>query len=278
MNCVRAVLPFSHDNSFPRFSFSFFFKPPRAFFYFYFYLDRQDQMASSAAVTLIQLEISSDGVCKSEAAISFRRQVVLELSNMFEAVCKDGPQSASDCNYAARRTTRFHSQVTPTVSIRAYFYRIIHYAHPSTEALINVGVQIERLYNHAMKIGDMDAVCLVTMHRLLGIALMVQAKFDDDFIYSNAFMSRVLGMQLAEVNQLEIDFVHLVEFNLWIQPNAQRLFLLECLQISSWPRERVLVIRGEEETEASITSDTGQSISNSSHEPDLLLPGVVPDR
>ena len=74
------------------------------------------------------------------------------------------------------------------------------------------------IYLERMKKRD-PGVCLVSTNfqRLFLIAVMVAAKFLDDFYYSNKHWAEVGGITLAEINRLEIEFLFRMGFSLHMQ-------------------------------------------------------------
>jgi hypothetical protein len=211
--------------------------------------------AVSTPVTAISLACV-DEPCAKDAPTSLRFEVVQALSSLLEAICAHGPQTIN-----LQRLTIYHSRAIPAVSIRAYLVRIVRYATPSTEMLINVGVQIFRLFEQAQ--ADNDPFSL---HRLLGVALLVQAKFDDDFFYNNEYIGAVLGLGLAELNRLELDYLELIKFHVWIQPEHQALFMRDYLAVGAWPADNASDVNdasriqadspADEKTETSPTTST----------------------
>lgn len=51
------------------------------------------------------------------------------------------------------------------------------------------------------------------MHRLLLAANVVSAKYLDDFFYKNSFYANVGGVSLKIINELEAEFMALINFN-----------------------------------------------------------------
>lgn len=56
------------------------------------------------------------------------------------------------------------------------------------------------------------------IHRLLITSVMIAAKFFDDHYYDNRHYSQVGGVPKEEMNLLELEFLFLLEFNLYVDP------------------------------------------------------------
>lgn len=55
-------------------------------------------------------------------------------------------------------------------------------------------------------------------NRLLITGIMLAAKFYDDQYYNNEYYSRVGGITKKEINELEIEFLNYINFNLYVDP------------------------------------------------------------
>lgn len=55
--------------------------------------------------------------------------------------------------------------------------------------------------------------------RLLITSIMLAAKFFDDRYYNNEYYSKVGGITNNEINLLEREFLHYINFRLYIAPN-----------------------------------------------------------
>ncbi|RKO97397.1 hypothetical protein CXG81DRAFT_10288, partial [Caulochytrium protostelioides] len=54
------------------------------------------------------------------------------------------------------------------------------------------------------------------VHRLLISGIMVSVKFLSDIFFTNNHISRVGGLPVAELNHLEIEFLKILRFNLFV--------------------------------------------------------------
>jgi hypothetical protein len=115
---------------------------------------------------------------------------------------------------------RFHSACAPKVSIGDYLKRIHKFFQCSDECFVIALIYIDR----ASKVSPTAVVCDVTVHRLLSAAVMLAAKFQDDFYYSNAHYAKVCGMTNKEANMLEEKMLGLLEWKLNIQAEVYELY------------------------------------------------------
>jgi len=118
--------------------------------------------------------------------------------------------------------TEFDSVEVPKIQLNAYLNRFLTYAKLKDEILIVTVILLDRLLtsNRTIKLNSYNC------HRLLSTAIVIAAKFGDDFFYNNAFMARVAGLSLEEINQLEICFLKRLKFNVYVNPQLFNLYKL----------------------------------------------------
>jgi len=107
--------------------------------------------------------------------------------------------------------TIFDAVVAPAISIRSYLRRIIKYIQCSSQAVILSLIYIDRLIERRA-----FAVTQHNAHRLLLSSILIAAKTFDDEFYSNGFFSQVGGILVEELNNLEMEFLFLLQFNTFV--------------------------------------------------------------
>lgn len=109
----------------------------------------------------------------------------------------------------------FKSKSIPNLSISSYINRLSLYCCFSDEVLIaamrNIFCVFEKMYS-------IFPITSLTIYRIMLVNIMVTAKFYDDVFYSNLFYSKVGGITLSELNNLEVEFLNLIGFELYISP------------------------------------------------------------
>jgi len=120
--------------------------------------------------------------------------------------------------------TCFHTDRVPSISIGQYLERIAYYSDCSEECLISAVIQISRIYyseHSPLKINSLS------IHRLLLTSVLVNGKFHDDHYFNNAFFGRIGGVSAKEMNVLEVEFLALVAFDLFVSPSVYSKFYSE---------------------------------------------------
>ena len=116
--------------------------------------------------------------------------------------------------------TVFHAVRVPSVSIHDYLFRIARYFLCSPECFVIALVYIDRI----MKKQADFAVCKLNIHRLIVTSMMLAVKFFDDVYYSNAYYAKVGGVKGPEMNVLEIHFLRLIDWQLFVSPEEFELY------------------------------------------------------
>ena len=148
--------------------------------------------------------------------------------------------------------TVFHAVRVPSVSIHDYLFRIARYFLCSPECFVMSLVYIDRI----MKKEAGFTICKLNIHRLVVTSMMLAVKFFDDVYYSNAYYAKVGGVKGPEMNVLEVHFLRLIDWQLFVSPEEFDLYKTNVLvavsgssPISSPPVSTTPVTEGYEEDE-----------------------------
>ncbi|KAI8802534.1 cyclin-domain-containing protein [Cladochytrium replicatum] len=140
----------------------------------------------------------------------------------------------STANSATTQLTRFHARTIPTIDVLGYLSRILKYAPCGNECFIAVLIYLERMADPNSEVNSGSqmtpfvkmersrvkrqpvVVNSYNVHRLLISGIMVAVKFLSDIFFTNAHISRVGGLPVQELNQLELEFLLLNDFTLTV--------------------------------------------------------------
>jgi len=100
----------------------------------------------------------------------------------------------------------------PNIDLDYFMKRIAEETYISNEALIFSIVNLSQL----MEMVPTFPINIFTIHRLLLISMMVSAKYFDDHYVNNAVYARAGGIPIKELNQLEVTFMFLLQFKLYL--------------------------------------------------------------
>ncbi|KAL5208839.1 hypothetical protein ABZP36_033274 [Zizania latifolia] len=152
-------------------------------------------------------------------------KVVAILAGLLERAAARG-----DAGGGGTAAPAFRGRTRPEISVRRYAERIYRYAGCSPACFVVAHVYLDRFARRREEEeGDDDdddeapaaaAACVdsYSVHRLLITSVMVAAKFMDDIHYNNAYFARVGGVEVAEMNGLELELLFALRFRLNVTP------------------------------------------------------------
>lgn len=144
-------------------------------------------------------------------------KVVAVLAGLLERAAERGD---SDAEGEGEREAAglFRGERKPEIGVRRYAERIYRYAGCSPACFVVAYAYLDRL----AAAEDEEAALRVdsySVHRLLITSVLVAAKFMDDIHYNNAYFARVGGVELREMNGLELEFLFALRFRLNVTPD-----------------------------------------------------------
>lgn len=124
---------------------------------------------------------------------------------------------------AQRGVSKFHALRPPAISIKDYLTRISKYAACSSECFVLALVYIDRIIqsNPAFTVNSLN------IHRLLITSVMLAAKFFDDQYFNNAYYAKVGGVPCNEMNNLEVEFLFMTNFTLFVTTETYQQYYTE---------------------------------------------------
>jgi len=119
-----------------------------------------------------------------------------------------------------QKASLFHSPNTPSMSITDYLTRIRKFFRCRDECFVFALVYIDRVAKADLGM----PMTALNAHRLLLIAVVLAAKFQDDIHYCNAYYAKVGGLALQEVNSLESHFLKMLSWKLYVGPEEYQFY------------------------------------------------------
>jgi len=121
--------------------------------------------------------------------------------------------------------TRFHALQPPQITIEFYLKRIARYSNCSEECFVLALIYIDRLIGK----DENFLVNSLNVHRLLITSIMLGAKFFDDQYFNNEYFGKIGGVSLKEINLLEIEFLFMINFNLFVETDMYETYNMKLL-------------------------------------------------
>ena len=101
----------------------------------------------------------------------------------------------------------------PNITIYDYINRIITYTEIEENTLICSLIYIDKLEQKKQ-------VTKFNVHRIFFSAILSSIKYNEDEYFNNEYYAKVAGVTINELNKMEYDFLVLLDFNLYIEPNT----------------------------------------------------------
>jgi hypothetical protein len=115
-------------------------------------------------------------------------------------------------------TRSFHHSMQSQPSFRKWVHQVLSATRlPSATILLSLHYLNDRVanYPHSVQTGENQ------IYRLLAVALILGSKFLDDNTFINRSWSDVTAIKVTELNTLEMKWLHLINYELHIDPSAQ---------------------------------------------------------
>lgn len=138
----------------------------------------------------------------------FRYTLINTLSVIFTDICKENDINPIINN---KNISLFLTDSIQTITINDYLQRLVKYTQVESSTLIAMLIYIDRLCELNNFI-----VNSYNVYKILFSSLIMAIKYNEDEYYDNKFYAKVGGVTLKEMNILEISFLKLIDFKLYI--------------------------------------------------------------
>ena len=114
----------------------------------------------------------------------------------------------------SQRKLIFSSLKYSKISLSQYIKRINKYTEMGESTFIIALIYIDRIC-------ELSNIILTpfNIHRLICTSVIIAIKYNEDIIYENSFYADIFGIDSEELILLELKFLELINFNLFIHNN-----------------------------------------------------------
>lgn len=109
----------------------------------------------------------------------------------------------------------FNNESIPRITIKNYLLRIIKYCKINKSTMLMCLVYIDRIPSDFI-------ITMYNIHKILLASLLIACKNNEDKIHTNFYFSRVGGINLFEMNLIEIDFLVLIDYNMFVEADTYK--------------------------------------------------------
>ncbi|KAL9539279.1 hypothetical protein MBANPS3_010360 [Mucor bainieri] len=140
------------------------------------------------------------------------------LTTLLEKITHNNDRLHPDAQQQKSRSyTCFHARSIPSITIHAYFTRILKYCPCANECLIAILVYFDRMTQPDPKLGLKPLhIDSYNIHRLIITGLMISSKLYSDVFFTNTRYAKVGGLPVTELNALELEFLRLNNYSLFV--------------------------------------------------------------
>jgi Cyclin len=153
-------------------------------------------------------------------------KVIEAVTSMLETYLYHTESTGNTCT-----ATYFHTNRPPKISIKLYLKRLEEYMKCSEETFILALIYLDRITSKEKQL-EINSYCI---HRLFLSGLVVAAKFFEDKYYKNSYYSKVGGISNIELNTLELQFLLLIDFQLYVSDEEYEKYQHTLMQFFGSP-------------------------------------------
>ena len=135
--------------------------------------------------------------------------------------------SGSPIGPVVTRAAMFNSSTCPPISVTAYLARIQKYANCSDSCFVVALIYVDRLI-------ELRNIVLTSLnvHRIIITSILLATKSLDDVSFNNSYFAKLGGISSKEINLLECEFLCLVNYSLYVRPEAYDKYCKELRKFS----------------------------------------------
>ena len=113
----------------------------------------------------------------------------------------------------------FSLENKPNISLTSFLSRIIIYSKLEYSTLCLGLIYLNKVIENNLFLTDFN------VHKLLSASILIAIKYNEDKISNNDYYAQIFGLSLNELNQLEYQFLILMDFNLYVEQKFMKKFL-----------------------------------------------------
>ena len=131
------------------------------------------------------------------------------VGNLIDLIC-----NISTFRGLTNEASGFTTNNLPQIDVVSYADRLAFYTRCSPDAICVATSLVLRLHFHFPSL-----VCHNSAHRILAAAFVVAAKFEDDTVQTNHHFALCAGVEIDEMNRLEICLLSRLSFAVFVHPD-----------------------------------------------------------
>ena len=137
-------------------------------------------------------------------------KLISKISLLLESLINLNRKKSFEKNIFKR--TSFDLKKIPMISIQDYIYHIVKYTQIDDNTLIKALIYLD-IFNRKNKY----LISYFNVHKLILVAIVLAVKCNEGCCFTNKFYSKIGGISVKELKNLEIKFCKYINYRLYIQ-------------------------------------------------------------
>ena len=186
------------------------------------------------------------------------------ISDLFINICEENKIKKKNKNFLIKS---FTNKFIPSITIKDYILRLAKHSKVNESTIIIVLIYIDRICN----INHLN-LTYYNIHKLILASFILAIKYNEENYYSMSYYSKIGGISLSELNNLEFECLILIRYNLFIQPKLFDKYYKDLMSLKNDDDEyeNEEYEDAEEEEEKEIEKDKINNNIINSEEKDIL--------
>ncbi len=147
----------------------------------------------------------------------FRHLLINILSSLLTDICKENDISQIKNN---EKINPFISKIKNSITIKNYLGRLVKYTQAESSTLIAMLIYIDRL----CEINNF-IINSFNVYKIIFFSLVIAIKYNEEESFGNKYLAKVGGLSLNEMNLLELIYLNLIDFNLYVSDEVFQTYV-----------------------------------------------------
>jgi hypothetical protein len=157
-------------------------------------------------------------------------RILRGVASIVQQVADEGTPEAREVPLCERR---FVGTLVPDLSLQEYVYRVSRYCGCSSSCWVAALIYTDRVLAFTKSSPQPALLDHLSMHRHIITGLVCAIKYHDDRVHTNAFYANVGGVQVQELNKLELAYCTILNWNFHIAGPTFDIYFEQLLQQSA---------------------------------------------
>ena len=147
------------------------------------------------------------------------------IADLLVNICEDNKTKKIKNSFLLKS---FTNKNIPSISIKDYLLRLQKHSKVNESTIILILIYIDRVcnMNHFM-------ITYYNIHKLILVAFILAIKYNEDNYYSMNYYSKVGGISITELNNLELEYLIMIRYNLYIQTQLFEKYYNELMSLKN---------------------------------------------